>query len=124
MADTFGLPEIENRFGFHKATIEGENATLPKHTEIRIEFREMAAFLDKVLPPGRAKNVAFTELENASMWAHKAVAEEAPLIQEDRASLLHSEMVRSAAHVPSYSGGNPDVRDATLKQGLRPEYLE
>ena len=77
-----GKDEIEHRFGFHKATVEGENATLPKHRDIRLRFREFAAFLDEVLPEGRAKAVAFTELENASMWAHKALAETAPVVNE------------------------------------------
>jgi len=79
---TFGPQEIENRFGFHKATIEGDNATLPMHRDIRLLFREFASRLDDVLPAGRAKAVAFTELENASMWAHKAIAEKAPAIRE------------------------------------------
>jgi hypothetical protein len=74
--------EIENRFGFHKATIEGPNATLPRHKELRLLFRALAERLDEVLPDGRAKAVAFTELENASMWAHKAVAEQAPVVNE------------------------------------------
>ena len=77
-----GPAEIEHRFGFHKATIEGDNATLPKHRNTRLRFREFAEFLDGVLPDGRAKSVAFTELENASMWAHKAIAETAPLVTE------------------------------------------
>lgn len=77
-----GPAEIEHRFGFHKATIEGDNATLPKHRDTRLRFREFAEFLDGVLPDGRAKSVAFTELENASMWAHKAIAETAPLVTE------------------------------------------
>lgn len=75
--------EIEHRFGFHKATIEGENATLPAHRDIRLAFRGFAEYLDEILPPGRAKSVAFTELENASMWSHKAVAELAPVIPEN-----------------------------------------
>lgn len=77
-----GKEEIEHRFGFHKATIEGENATLPKHRDTRLKFREFAEFLDEVLPDGRAKSVAFTELENASMWSHKAIAGLAPAIEE------------------------------------------
>lgn len=77
-----GHDEIEHRFGFHKATIEGENATLPKHRSVRVEFREFAAFLDEVLPDGRAKTIAFMELENASMWSHKAIAETAPALPE------------------------------------------
>ena len=74
--------EIEHRFGFHKATIEGANATLPKHRDLRILFREFAEAVDAILPDGRAKAVAFTELENASMWSHKAIAELAPTIEE------------------------------------------
>lgn len=77
-----GAQQIEHRFGFHKATIEGENATLPKHRDTRLKFREFAEWLDEVLPEGRAKSVAFTELENASMWAHKSIAETAPLVDE------------------------------------------
>lgn len=77
-----GADEIEHRFGFHKATIEGSIATLPKHRDVRLKFREFAEFLDEVAPDGRAKSVMFTELENASMWAHKAIAETAPLISE------------------------------------------
>lgn len=78
-----GPAEIENRFGFHKATIEGENATLPIHREVRLTFRDIAEHLDQLLPDGRAKSVMFTELENASMWAHKAIAEKAPLVSEN-----------------------------------------
>lgn len=77
-----GKEEIEHRFGFHKATIEGANASLPKHRDTRLKFREFAEFLDGVLPEGRAKSVAFTELENASMWSHKAIAETAPVVNE------------------------------------------
>lgn len=83
MTTTLGADEIEHRFGFHKATIEGENATLPKHRDTRLLFREFAERLDEILPGGRAKSVAFTELENASMWAHKAIAEGAPVIREE-----------------------------------------
>lgn len=79
---SFGPEEIEHRFGFHKATIEGPNATLPKHRDTRLLFREFAERLDEILPPGRAKSVAFTELENASMWSHKAIAELAPAVTE------------------------------------------
>lgn len=82
--ESLGSEEIEHRFGFHKATLEGENATLPKHRDTRLAFRKFAEELDKVLPAGRAKSVAFTELENASMWAHKSIAELAPAITEDQ----------------------------------------
>lgn len=76
--------EIEHRFGFHKATVEGENATLPRHRELRLAYRKFAELLEEVLPDGRAKSVAFTELETASMWSHKAVAEQAPALDEEQ----------------------------------------
>jgi hypothetical protein len=79
---SIGPEEIEHRFGFHKATIEGDGATLPVHRELRIQYREFASILDRLLPPGRAKDQALKNLENASMWAHKSVAELAPLIEE------------------------------------------
>lgn len=75
----FTSHEIEGMFGNHKATIEGPEATLPKHKELRVKFKELAYFLDDVLPDGRQKSIAFTELENASMRSHKAIAETAPL---------------------------------------------
>lgn len=79
---SIGAAEIENRFGFHKGTIEGPNASAPRHRDLRLEFRKFAEMLDEVLPDGRAKSVAFTELENASMWSHKAIAETAPLSED------------------------------------------
>lgn len=78
----FGSEEIEHRFGFHKATVEGVNATLPKHRDTRLKFREFAEFLDELLPDGRAKSIVFTELETTSMWAHKSIAELAPALEE------------------------------------------
>lgn len=78
-----GAQEIENRFGFHKGTIEGPNATAPRHASLRVKFCEFAEMLDEVLPDGRAKSVAFTELENASMWCHKSIAEQAPVDKEN-----------------------------------------
>ena len=79
---SLGAEEIEHRFGFHKATIEGANATLPLHRDVRILFRRFAEELDALLVPGRAKSLAFTHLEDASMWSHKAIAETAPVVSE------------------------------------------
>jgi len=74
-----GPEEIESRFGFHKATIEGENATKPVHEELRSAYKEFAEYLDMNLPSGRYKSLVFTALEETSMWSHKAIAETAPL---------------------------------------------
>lgn len=69
--------EINNRFGWHRATIEGENATKPVHDDLRYLFKEFASKLNDILPDGRYKSIAMTDLENASMWSHKSVAERA-----------------------------------------------
>lgn len=76
---SIGFPEIEARFGFHKGTIEGPNATVPRHAYLRNEFKDFAGMLDALLPRGRAKDEALVELENSSMWAHKAIANTAPV---------------------------------------------
>jgi len=77
-----GPDEIEHRFGFHKATVEGENATLPKHRETRLKFREFAEWLDVTLADSREKSLVFTALQEASMWSHCAIAMDAPLVTE------------------------------------------
>lgn len=77
-----GKDEIEARFGFHKATIEGDNATVPDHALVRKLYKRFVERLDEILPDGRYKSLAMTDLEQASMWSHKSIAERAPLIQE------------------------------------------
>lgn len=77
-----GKDEIENRVGFHKATIEGADATQPRHTEVRVMFKEFMNRLDEILPDGRLKDLAMDDLERGSMWCHKSIAEKAPLIRE------------------------------------------
>lgn len=70
--------ELLNRFGYHKGT----DVTIPIHAMIRQHYLAIASWLDMVLPPGRAKAMAFTQLEDSSMWANKAVAELAPVVKE------------------------------------------
>ena len=70
--------EILNRFGYHRAT----EITGPRHNVNREKFAEMCAFLDTVLPEGRAKDKALETLEEASMWANKAIAELAPVVKD------------------------------------------
>lgn len=77
-----GRDEIEHRFGFHRATVEGDNATLPRHRDTRTAFKQFAAMLDEVLPDSREKSLAFTALQEASMWSHCAIAMDAPLVEE------------------------------------------
>jgi len=66
--------EIQDRFGFHKATHEGPGAKAPKHAHLREIFQAFATELDNVLPDGRYKSLVMTELEMSSMWSHKSIA--------------------------------------------------
>lgn len=68
--------EIEQRFGHTAASVEGPNPREHVHAQIRKEFKEIAAILDSLVPDSRQKAQAFTELETASMWFHKALAHE------------------------------------------------
>jgi hypothetical protein len=74
--------DIESRWGFHKATVEGKDATTPKHTDLRIAFKDFVSYLNTILPEGRYKDLAMDDLERVSMWTHKSIAETAPLAQE------------------------------------------
>lgn len=76
---TLGPDEIDKRFGVHVAT--DEKPELIRRT--REKFKDMAWFIDTYIPPGRAKNIALTELETTSMWAIKAIAEASPVEIED-----------------------------------------
>lgn len=80
--NSLGHNEIESRFGYHKAAIEGPSASQNNHSELRKLFKALAYELDSTLPEGREKTVAFQELETASMWAHKALARSNPLAEE------------------------------------------
>lgn len=73
----FTEEEIQNRFGHTAASIEGPNPKEEIHAQIRSEFVLLARALEDLLPDGRGKSVAFTELETASMWAHKTLAQRA-----------------------------------------------
>lgn len=84
-----GAEELGKRFGFHKATIEGPEATQPTHVLVRRAFLQFVIDLDKILPDGRYKSLAVTALEEGAMWSHKAIAERAPL--EDLPGETHTE---------------------------------
>lgn len=62
--------EIENRFGFHPATDE----TRELHQTVREAFVSLGVELAGLLPEGREKSLAFTALQEASMWSNAAIA--------------------------------------------------
>ena len=71
--------DVAHRFGFHKATIEGPEATQPRHVLLRRAFMAFVGDLVTLLPEGRYKDLAVDDLERAAMWAHKSIASQAPL---------------------------------------------
>lgn len=81
--ESVGRDEIQHRFGFHAATVEGPNATVPVHRDIRLLFIELAEHLDHLVPPGRGKETAMTNLQGTAMWFHWAIAEQAPLVTDE-----------------------------------------
>lgn len=74
--------DIKHRFGFHKATIEGPESSTALHAQLRREFMSFATLLNNNLERSREASLAFTALEEASMWAHKAIAANDPLSEE------------------------------------------
>jgi len=67
-----GEEEITKRFG---TVIPQTTAHLQTFADVRNAFIEFAKQLDIMLPDGRSKSIAFTELQEAKMWASAAVAE-------------------------------------------------
>lgn len=68
-----GKRELADRFGT-KSPIPGGTKEL-RHLQVRERFFDFACFLDEVLPDGRHKGLVMNELQTASMYAQKAVAE-------------------------------------------------
>lgn len=81
--------EINNRWGFHRATIEGPQNSQATHVLLRRAYIKFVGDLNKILPPGRYASLCWTAMEEASMWAHKAVASRDPL--EDLPGETHTE---------------------------------
>ena len=68
--------DIARRFGQHIPTPEAAK----QHYDLRESFVLFAGILATTLPEGREKEEALLRLEDASMWAHKAVAMPNPLV--------------------------------------------
>ena len=62
--------EIEKRFTHHRPDADAAE----KHEWARAAFKAFATELAASLPESREKSLAFTALEEASFWAHAAVA--------------------------------------------------
>lgn len=65
---------IDNDFGFHPATA----VTGPKHDEVRLLCRTLAHDLNELLPEGRHKSLAISNLESVMHRANAAIACDTP----------------------------------------------
>jgi hypothetical protein len=111
------MADIDNTFSFHPAdTIGRRNA----HADVRERCRELAHWLDEVLPPGRHKSLARTHLEDVMHRANAAIAcaVEAPAAEH----MTRAEFERRRPDGPDLSGppkpGQPmTLAEAQAKQG-------
>ena len=72
-------PYLDNlqKYGYHK----GNDITIPQHQTCRQAFLDLANRMERLLPEGRAKQQFKINLQEASMWANFAIAEQAPLAE-------------------------------------------
>lgn len=62
--------ELDRRFNYHRPDAAAQAA----HQQVRQGARYLAELLDTVLPEGREKSLAFTNLEQAMFWGNAAIA--------------------------------------------------
>lgn len=74
--------EIQSRFGYNAASIEGPNPSAKVHKDLRLAFVEFSAEINMHLGKSRYAALAQTALEEASMWSHKAIAANDPINPE------------------------------------------
>ena len=67
-----GPEEIAKRFGTTATPFPG---TENPHDDLRRNFISLAQIIDVSMDDSREKSLALTELESASMWAHKCLAQ-------------------------------------------------
>jgi len=97
--------EIANRFGAHKASI-GSSPSAHDHAYLRGIFLRVGEILNEALPEGREKDIALKELEDTSMWAHKALAYVNPL-DEDGIKRVD---IEKQAESPEFHNGKNEGR--------------
>lgn len=62
--------EVSTRFEFHPAT----PATGPRHDAVRMQHRELAAWIEDHVPASREQSLALTALQESMMWCNAAIA--------------------------------------------------
>jgi len=64
------LQRLETSFTYHSPTPD----QIPRYAMLRSQAKATALMIVKLTPPGREQSVALTKLEEAIMWANKAIA--------------------------------------------------
>lgn len=82
---SLGSEEIRHRFGSHPAT----SLTVHRHEKAREAYIALAEYLDTILSDGDAKEAAFYNLQQSSMWANFSIAESAP-VETKKARIITS----------------------------------
>ncbi len=65
------ISDLENRFSFHPAVDEN---TKQEHETVRNSCLRLALDFNRILPDGREKSLAITNLEEVMFWANAAIA--------------------------------------------------
>lgn len=67
------VKDIENRFSYHAPSLAKQEL----HIAARNKVKDLAHYLNGVLPESREKSLSVTHLEDALMWANAAIARNA-----------------------------------------------
>ena len=70
---TFGSDEVREQLCKEYAHRVPDAEAQAKLRELRQATLNLAVFMDRTLPPGRAKSVAQTKLDEVRMWACSAI---------------------------------------------------
>lgn len=65
-----GIRDLGNRFTYHPPRAD----QIPLYEQMRARTRELAEWVNEVVPDGREKSLAVTHLEEAVMWANAGIA--------------------------------------------------
>lgn len=64
------IPDFENIYTYHSPT--GDQAE--RYKMLRAKARELAELIGLLCPESRERSLAWTKVEEASMWANAAIA--------------------------------------------------